>query len=136
MGGEVRSMLDNPRPRSRFLWLALLSLGCVIPARGAHEPATPAAKTVDPAQETPARLAAIKRCYEELLTRKPTAKGKLVLVWTIKTDGHTEGARIESDTVGDTTLGSCLVGLLAGWTFPAPTEPVTVSFPFFFDSKQ
>ena len=54
------------------------------------------------------RLGAIKACYERALKRNPTLSGKVVIHWTITQAGTVSGVDVESDTLGDAEVASCI----------------------------
>ena len=89
------------------------------------------------AKEVRTRLGAIKACYERALKRNPNLSGKVVIHWTITQAGTVSGVDVESDTLGDAEVASCIKSLVARWRFPAPSGgSVEVSFPFVFQSSQ
>jgi outer membrane biosynthesis protein TonB len=89
------------------------------------------------AKEVRTRLGAIKACYERALKRNPTLSGKVVIHWTITQAGTVSGVDVESDTLGDAEVASCIKALVARWRFPAPSGgSVDVSFPFVFQASQ
>jgi outer membrane biosynthesis protein TonB len=87
------------------------------------------------AKEVRGRMAAIKGCYERSLKRNPNLSGKIVVRWTITAAGTVQGVEVDSDTVGDPEVVSCMKGLIGRWRFAAPSGgSVEVSFPFLFSS--
>ena len=89
------------------------------------------------AKEVRTRLGAIKACYERALKRNPNLSGKVVIHWTITQAGTVSGVDVESDTLGDAEVASCIKSLVARWRFPAPSGgSVEVSFPFVFQASQ
>ena len=89
------------------------------------------------AKEVRTRLGAIKACYERALKRNPNLSGKVVIHWTITQAGTVSGVDVETDTLGDAEVASCIKSLVARWRFPAPAGgSVEVSFPFVFQSSQ
>ena len=89
------------------------------------------------AKEVKSRLGAIKACYERALKRNPNLSGKVVIHWTITQAGTVSGVDVETDTLGDAEVASCIKSLVARWRFPAPAGgSVEVSFPFVFQSSQ
>ena len=88
-------------------------------------------------KEVRSRLGAIKACYERALKRNPSLSGKVVVHWTITAAGTVSGIDVESDTMGDSEVASCIKSLVARWRFPAPAGgSVEVSFPFVFQASQ
>ncbi|HVV51793.1 MAG TPA: AgmX/PglI C-terminal domain-containing protein [Polyangia bacterium] len=89
------------------------------------------------AKEVRTRLGAIKACYERALKRNPNLSGKVVIHWTITQAGTVSGVDVETDTLGDAEVASCIKSLVARWRFPAPSGgSVEVSFPFVFQASQ
>ncbi len=89
------------------------------------------------AKEVRNRMSAIKACYERGLKRNPNLNGKIVVRWTITPAGTVQGVGIESDTIGDTEVATCIKVTVARWRFPAPSGgAVEVAFPFLFTSSQ
>ena len=87
------------------------------------------------AKEVRGRMAAIKGCYERSLKRNPSLSGKIVVRWTITAAGTVQGVEIDSDTIGDSEIVSCIKALIGRWRFAAPSGgSVEVSFPFLFSS--
>jgi outer membrane biosynthesis protein TonB len=64
-------------------------------------------------------MAGLKRCYKDLLKSDPTARGRVELSFTVNESGRTTSPRAKSDYP---SLSSCVQGLMAGWTFPAPKD--------------
>jgi hypothetical protein len=88
------------------------------------------------AKEVKSRLGAIKACYERGLKRNPTLSGKIAIHWTITGAGTVTGIDVDSDTMGDHEVASCIKGQIARWRFPAPAGgSVDVSFPFVFQAS-
>jgi outer membrane biosynthesis protein TonB len=138
-GGRVAS-IGNLRGSGE---IASGSTGSVGPERRVSGIVRPEAPSVDGeldagliAKEVRARLGAIKGCYERSLKRNPGLSGKIVLVWTITLAGTVQGVNVESDTMGDSDVVTCIKSLVARWRFPAPTGgPAEVSYPFVFASS-
>jgi hypothetical protein len=88
------------------------------------------------AREVRARMGAIKGCYERALKRNPKLSGKLSVHWTITLAGTVQHVEVESDTMGDPEVASCIKALVARWRFPSPRGgAVEVTFPFIFQSS-
>lgn len=80
-----------------------------------------------------ARLKAIQNCYERELKRNPSLKGKVLVRFTIGTNGRTSEIEIEENTLGNPAVGSCIQSLIRTWSFPfRPDSEVPVSYPFVF----
>lgn len=80
------------------------------------------------------RIRAIKQCYERVLKRFPDLQGKIVVQFTISGDtGRVIKARIESNTMGNAEVSSCILRRIRRWRFPKPEGGnVTVAYPFTF----
>ncbi|MCP3138535.1 TonB family protein [Pyxidicoccus xibeiensis] len=79
------------------------------------------------------RLKSIQSCYEKELKRNPNLKGKVVVRFTIKTNGRVGDFEIEENTLGNEAVGSCIRTTIRGWTFPfKPDSDTGVSYPFVF----
>jgi hypothetical protein len=82
------------------------------------------------------RVGALRSCYERALKRTPQLSGKLILRFTIVPAGTVTGVQLESDSLDDADMASCVRRLALGWRFPAPQGgPMEVSFPFVFQSS-
>jgi hypothetical protein len=77
----------------------------------------------------------IQACYTEALGRNPKLEGQVVPSWAIHPDGAVAAVTIESDTIGDDVLATCMALRILDARFPAGIDPagiVEVSFPFKF----
>lgn len=80
------------------------------------------------------RLAEVRRCYEEALTRDPKLQGKLVLRFAIETDGSVVDAGVEQGV--DATVDDCVKAVFESMSFPRPKGGrVVVSYPLVFRSN-
>jgi TonB family protein len=80
-----------------------------------------------------ARKGAIQGCYEKELKRNPSLKGKIVVRFTITTQGRTSDIEIEENTLGNEAVGACIKTTIRGWNFPfKPPSDVPVAYPFVF----
>jgi len=79
------------------------------------------------------RLAGIKRCYEQQLKRNPKLAGKIVVTFVINSSGKVSEAYVESNSMGDSAVAQCILGLIRRVRFPKPDDgTVQASFPFVF----
>ncbi len=79
------------------------------------------------------RLPAIQGCYERELKRNPSLKGKVVVRFTIGTNGRVTEIDIEENSLGNQDVGGCIKNLIRAWVFPfKPESEATVSYPFVF----
>lgn len=84
-----------------------------------------------------ARLAHVKGCYERELAKTPSLAGRVVMRWTIGTTGTTRDVSVVSDDLHAPTVTACVQSLVTKWHFEyAPKTPMTVEFPFVFQSKR
>ena len=76
---------------------------------------------------------AIVKCVNEQKKKDPSSSGKLVMRWTIQTNGKTKNVSVRSPEFARTYMASCITGQVKGWTFPRHAkqgEPI--DFPFTF----
>jgi TonB family protein len=79
------------------------------------------------------RLRSVQGCYEAQLKRSPTLRGKIVVRFTIGTRGQVVEATIDSDSMGNDAVASCVIRLVRTWRLPfTPESDTPVSFPFLF----
>lgn len=72
----------------------------------------------------------IRVCYNKVLETDPEARAKLVVDFTIGSDGAVTRSSIGS-LEGSAELGSCVSAAVKTWKFPAPSGgEVAVSYPF------
>jgi hypothetical protein len=75
----------------------------------------------------------IMKCVSEQKAKDPGLSGKLVMRWTIKTNGRTGGVSVVSSELKSTYLASCISGLVRSWKFPTHrVQGDPVDFPFTF----
>ena len=75
----------------------------------------------------------IRYCYERELQDDPSLEGRIVANWTIDLDGHVSRRSIESNSMGDRNVESCLLREIGRMRFPEPDGGmVVVSYPFSF----
>ncbi len=79
------------------------------------------------------RAGALKSCYESELKKDNTLKGKIEVQFTIQPSGRVSVARVTTNTMNSTAVGSCIVAQIQRWRFPQPSGgDVTVKYPFVF----
>ncbi len=66
-----------------------------------------------------AYLSGIKRCYKDELKKDATARGKLRLGFTVKSNGATAAIKVNGFATG---VEACTTSLIALWTFPIPKD--------------
>jgi len=83
------------------------------------------------------RKGAVIACYEKALKRNPSLAGKVVLRFTISSIGKVTSAEIDSNSLGDDEVGSCMTTIVKTWRFPAPAGgEVQFSYPFIFQASK
>lgn len=81
-----------------------------------------------------AHIAEIRFCYNQALLRDPQARGKIVLDFTIGSEGAVVRSEIAESDVADPQMSECVRVAVGGWQFPAPVGgTVDVSYPFAFE---
>ncbi|QSQ10671.1 AgmX/PglI C-terminal domain-containing protein [Myxococcus landrumensis] len=74
-------------------------------------------------------------CYERALLKDPGLAGKVVLEWTIGTNGSVAAAKTKSSTLRNASVEACILSNLKTWSFPAPKGGVVIiTYPFLFNS--
>ena len=77
----------------------------------------------------------IRYCYERELQDDPELEGSIVVNFTIDIDGQVSRRSIESNTMGNRNVESCLLREVGRMRFPEPDgSMVVVSYPFSFRS--
>lgn len=73
-------------------------------------------------------------CYQDERKKRPKSQGKVVMAWTIGTDGRVIAARVKSSTIKSPELETCMVERIKTWEFPKPPGGSTaeISYPFVF----
>ncbi|MFY0525384.1 AgmX/PglI C-terminal domain-containing protein [Archangium gephyra] len=80
-------------------------------------------------------LQEVYACYERALLKDPGLAGKVVLEWTIGTNGRVVATKTKSSTLRSPSVEACIIGGLKAWTFPpARGGAVIITYPFIFNS--
>jgi TonB family protein len=66
--------------------------------------------------------AAVRFCYNRLLTKRAGASGQIVIRLTVAGDGSVSEANVVRSTLGDADLDACVLGQAREWRFPPSTE--------------
>lgn len=76
----------------------------------------------------------LRGCYEELLDRSPTSRGKTTMKFVITADGAVSVAVVKASEIADPPFQACMAKTLRTLQFPKPTGGgiVIVSYPFVF----
>jgi TonB family protein len=79
----------------------------------------------------------VKFCYESELTKKVDLAGRVSVQFTIAGGGQVIASVLQSSTMGNVRVESCVVQAVRRWEFPKPTGGgiVIVSYPFNFQSN-
>jgi hypothetical protein len=74
----------------------------------------------------------VRYCYEQALGRKPALAGRVVAHFSITPGGTVLASALQTSTLGDAAVESCIVAATRRWSFPQPRGGglVTVSYPF------
>jgi len=76
---------------------------------------------------------AIVKCVGEQKKKDPGLSGKLVMRWTIQTNGKTKNVSCQTGEFRSTYMATCISGLIKGWNFPKhKVEGDPIDFPFTF----
>jgi TonB family protein len=78
----------------------------------------------------------VKFCYEQELARNQELGGRIAVNFTIAPTGQVAAAVVQSTTMGNVRVESCLVGAVRRWEFPKPAGGglVIATYPFNFMS--
>lgn len=76
----------------------------------------------------------IKHCYDKEVAKDPNLAGKVVPQWVISGTGKVGSAKAAQNTMGNKAVGSCVVRVIKGLTFPKPRGggQVLVTYPYVF----
>lgn len=79
-------------------------------------------------------ISEIRYCYESSMLRSPDLEGKLVLDFSIGSNGAVKTAAVKESSLNDARLDDCILRRLTKWSFPKPNGgvDVAVSYPFVF----
>ncbi|WNG56487.1 adventurous gliding motility protein GltJ [Archangium gephyra] len=76
---------------------------------------------------------AIIKCVNEQKKKDPGLSGKLVMRWTIQTNGKTKNVSCQTSEFRTTYMATCISGLIKGWSFPKhKVQGDPIDFPFTF----
>lgn len=78
----------------------------------------------------------IRYCYERQLSANKDLYGKVVIKFTIGSEGLVESQKVGSSTLNNAMVEGCILRRAAKWKFPTPkgVSSVMVSYPFLFKS--
>jgi TonB family protein len=74
----------------------------------------------------------VKACYEPELAKRPGLSGRIMVQFSISSDGSVIASRLQDSTMNNPTVESCTVQAVRSWRFPKPAGGgiVVVSYPF------
>jgi TonB family protein len=81
------------------------------------------------------RRGELKRCYEELLARKPKARGRVTVRFTIDRRGHSTDVRLERNEPGGGRFGRCVARVFGTLRYPSAPEPMHITYPLVFQPQ-
>lgn len=81
-----------------------------------------------------ANKAAVRACYETALKGNPKLAGRIVLNWKITPEGKVNATAVKESSLGDDSVGTCIVAEVNKWAFDKPSAGgvVEVNYPFVF----
>lgn len=83
-----------------------------------------------------AKMPEVRACFDAGLAEAPDIGGRVLLRFTINTDGRAGPVEIAEDELGASVAG-CLAEAVEHWQFPRPRGgPVTIAYPFVFTSER
>ena len=76
----------------------------------------------------------LRACYEKELTKTKNLLGKVELVWLIQSNGSVSSVIIQSSSLNNKNMETCLLNSIKFWRFPAPKGGgmAKVEFPISF----
>lgn len=76
----------------------------------------------------------VRHCYNEALTRDPTAAGRVTMQFVISPTGAVSNAVVGDSDIEDAELGRCIAKAVKRWTFPVSADAgnALVNYPFVF----
>jgi hypothetical protein len=81
-------------------------------------------------------VAQVQACYERNLMRDRSLAGKITFDWVIAPTGAVASVRVRSSTMAGSTVSTCIMQEIRGWTFPTPEGgSVAVTYPFIFSAQ-
>ncbi|MBN2096560.1 AgmX/PglI C-terminal domain-containing protein [Candidatus Peregrinibacteria bacterium] len=74
---------------------------------------------------------AIEACYSKQLKRNPNLSGKVEVSFTVRADGRVQRVQVTRNTMGNTSVASCICETIKRWVFPKSDSGADVkSLPF------
>ncbi|MGB8332570.1 MAG: TonB family protein [Polyangiales bacterium] len=78
----------------------------------------------------------VKFCYEQQLNARPDLQGRVTTKFVISPTGSVQSAMVDTSSLRNEAVESCIVRAVRRWTFPAPDGGgvVVVNYPFLLDA--
>ncbi len=85
-----------------------------------------------------AKMAEVKKCYEDASLEKEGLEGTLRVAIVIASSGAVKEATVKDSSTKSAFLDGCVVGRVKTWLFPKPEGPgeVAIIYPFAFAPKK
>jgi TonB family protein len=82
-------------------------------------------------------MSAVRTCYQRGLKRNPDLAGKITIRLNVNTMGKVTSVVVDSDTLGDPQVASCIKNYARRWRFPPPDGgSAEIAVPFNFKSAK
>ena len=89
--------------------------------------------TADVFQVVLENKASVARCADEQHKKDPALAGKLIMRWSIQTNGRTSNIGVASEEFKGSYIATCIAGLVKTWVFPKhKKQGEPIQFPFKF----
>ena len=76
---------------------------------------------------------ALAKCYAKALVKDNALEAKVTVEFVVDKKGKTKDAKIKSGGLGDPAIDACLVEVMSGWKFDAPSDgKAKVKYPLTF----
>jgi TonB family protein len=72
----------------------------------------------------------VRSCYNKALTKNPHLEGRVLVQFTILSNGKVSSAVIQENTLKNSDLASCIQKAIKRWRFPTSKGISIVSYPF------
>lgn len=79
-----------------------------------------------------------QKCYEEGLKKDPKIEGKVVLMWTVGTDGKVISAEVKESELKSAVAEKCMVSAVKTLKFPKPLNGIDtrIVYPLSFQKNK
>jgi hypothetical protein len=85
-----------------------------------------------------AKLPQIRACFETGLAHASELGGRVLLRFSIGSDGKAHAIEVVEDELADPSVATCIVEAIPSWQFPRPRDgrSIVITYPFAFSSEQ